>query len=129
MVKSVDDDREMVHCGLVPHRRPMENKISFYELSSGNTVTLNGKAVMQHSEPVVEWPVKVSQVEEWATTIEELLAGTPAWHHKKHLREMFFELQCMIRYHKQQHETVVTEAPTVDDLIAYLSYYAATRHV
>jgi hypothetical protein len=106
-----------------------ENKISFYELTGGNAVVLNGKAVMQHSEPVVEWPVKVSSVEEWATTIEELLAGTPAWHHKKHLREMLFELQCMIRYHKQQHETVVNEAPTIDDLIAYLSYYSASRHV
>jgi hypothetical protein len=110
---------------------PMDsiNEVKFYDLTGGNTVVLNGKAVMQYSEPVVEWPVKVSKVEEWATTIEELAAGTPSWHHKKHLREMLFELECMIRYHKQQHETVVTEAPTIEDLSAYLAYYAASRYV
>jgi hypothetical protein len=105
------------------------DEVKIYDLTGGNTVLLNGKTVMQYNEPVVEWPVKVSKVEEWATTIEELAAGTPSWHHRKHLKEMLFELQCMLRYHKQQHETVVTEAPTIEDLSAYLSYYAASRHV
>lgn len=81
-----------------------------------------GNAVMVQNRPVVEWMVDVEQAQKWTTTLEEVISTVP-FCHRGSLRSLCCELQAMLTKHQKQHEEVVTEAPSPDDLVEYLSAY------
>lgn len=90
--------------------------------STGNL----GSTVMVHSRPVVEWMLNVADIEDWATTLEECMTSIP-FHHRQSMFSLLCSFRAMLIKHQRQHEEVVTEAPTLEDLIDYLSSYA--KHI
>lgn len=68
----------------------------------------------------------VKDVECWATTLREIHEHIP-FQHRSSIRDLVHTLEGMLVRHQRQHEEVVTEAPTIEDLMDYLASYA--RHV
>ena len=79
---------------------------------------------MVHNTPVVEAMLQVNEIQKWVTTLEEILPEVPVCHYGT-LSLMITRLQVCLDRHQSQHETIVTDAPTADDLQAYLAAYAA----
>ena len=101
--------------------------IAIYPDKAGTTAFLHegtrANVVMISGLPRVEWSFDVTRLPEWLTTLEELLntEGLPA----KGLRDLQSNLQAAYAHHQHEHETIVSEAPSADDLQAYLTSYAA----
>ena len=83
------------------------------------------KAVMLQGEPHIEWGFKVNRLEQWLTTIEEVLNAFPVTVHRRGLEDLYFCLKAAQKQHIKEHEQIVSEAPTEEDLMAYLSAYSA----
>lgn len=81
---------------------------------------------MVFDRPTVEWTFDVKDVQAWATTLGECIHTVPA-NHRPCIREIILSLETMMIKHQRQHEEVVTEAPTIEDLMDYLASYA--KHV
>lgn len=86
----------------------------------------NGRPVMVCNHPTVEWTFDIKDVQAWATTLGECMKTIPP-SHRPCMRELILSLEAMMIRHQRQHEEVVSEAPTIEDLIDYLATYA--RHV
>jgi len=82
------------------------------------------QAVMVGGEPCVAWSFTIPKLEEWITTLEEQLetASGPTW---SSLHSLCCSLKAAHNQHLTEHAQVVTEAPSADDLMAYLAAYAA----
>lgn len=85
----------------------------------------NGTMVMNLDKPVVSSWMHVTEVEEWLTTLEETMGKEANVVNRRSLEGLYFMLKGAHSKHLEQHETIQTQAPTVDDLQAYLSAYAA----
>ena len=83
------------------------------------------KAVMLQGQPHVEWGFNVNRLEQWLTTIEEALNDLPTKAHRRGLEDLYFCLKAAQRQHIEEHEQIVSEAPSEEDLMAYLSAYSA----
>jgi len=83
------------------------------------------KAVMLQGQPHVEWGFNVNRLEQWLTTIEEVLNELPITTHRRGLEDLYFCLKAAQRQHIEEHKQIVSEAPTEEDLMAYLSAYSA----
>jgi hypothetical protein len=83
------------------------------------------KAVMLQGQPHVEWGFNVNRLEQWLTTIEEALNDLPTKAHHHGLKDLYFCLRAAQEQHIKEHEQIVTEAPSEEDLMAYLSAYSA----
>ena len=81
--------------------------------------------VMNAGAPCVEWSFRIKELEQWLTTLEEMMLKEENIGNRFHLESIYFSLKAAHCRHIQQHEEVITEAPTADDLQAYLSSYAA----
>jgi hypothetical protein len=94
--------------------------------SSGETTafTTDGKLVMNFGNPHVAWGFSVKRLEEWLITLEEAMSVMPACHSRS-IETLYFSLKAAHKRHLQEHEAVISEAPTNDDLMAYLTSYAA----
>ena len=79
---------------------------------------------MVHNTPVVDAMLQVTEMQQWVTTLEEILPEVPVCHYGT-LSLMIVRLQVYLDRHQAQHEAIVTDAPTEDDLQAYLMAYAA----
>jgi hypothetical protein len=77
---------------------------------------------MVHGKPVVDAVLDVADVEQWVTTLEEVLPNVPIGHYGT-LSLMIIRLQVILDRHQQEHETIITEAPTPEDMVEYLSAY------
>lgn len=92
---------------------------------SVSAFTGTGELVMNFGHPYVAWGFSVRQLEEWLITLEELVDHVPSAH-----RHALWSLQASLAAahdrHRKEHEQVVTEAPTPDDLMTYLAAYAAS---
>lgn len=86
----------------------------------------NGHSVMVCNHPTVEWTLDIKDIQDWSTTLGECFDSIPACH-RSSVRSLIIAFEAMLIKHQRQHEEVVTEAPTIEDLIAYLATYA--RHV
>jgi hypothetical protein len=84
------------------------------------------KAVMLEGQPRVEWSFNVNRLEQWLTTIEEVLNEFPITAHRRSLEDLYFCLKAAQKQHVKEHEQVVSDAPSEEDLMAYLSAYAAS---
>ncbi len=86
--------------------------------------TPNNKIVMNYGKPCVNWGFSVNKLEEWLTTIEEIMETAPSAH-RYSLLSLKSSLDAARQRHQKEHEEVVTEAPTGDDLMSYLAAYSA----
>lgn len=97
---------------------------------SGETsaFTSEGRLVMNYGAPCVAWSFTVQCLEDWLTTIEETIGTIPPAH-RRSFETLYFSLKAAHKKHKEEHEAVVTDAPNSDDLMQYLTSYAAAMCV
>ena len=77
---------------------------------------------MVHGRPVVDAVLDVKELQNWVTTLEEILPSVAPCHYGT-LSLMIVRLQVVLDQHDKEHQQVVTEAPTAEDLIEYLASY------
>lgn len=80
--------------------------------------------VMNSGFPCVEWSFRINELQRWLTTLEELMVREGNEGNRRDLEDIYFSLKAAHSKHKQQHQEVVTDAPTADDLFSYLVAYA-----
>jgi hypothetical protein len=85
----------------------------------------NTQIVMSGSAPCVEWSFRIKELENWLTTLEEAMTNEGCYGQRRGLENIYFSLKAAHKKHQAQHEAIVTDAPTADDLQAYLMAYAA----
>ena len=85
----------------------------------------NTQIVMSGSAPCVEWSFRIKELENWLTTLEEAMINEGCYGQRRGLENIYFSLKAAHKKHQAQHEAIVTDAPTADDLQAYLMAYAA----
>jgi ribonuclease HI len=85
--------------------------------------TADNDLVMNYGAPTVAYSLRIKDLEEWLTTLEEIMPSQTA--HRYSLEGLYFALKAAHDKHKKQHEEVVTDAPSSDDLMDYLMAYAA----
>jgi hypothetical protein len=83
------------------------------------------KIVMNGGSPCVEWSFRIKELQQWLTTLEEVMTKEENYGNRRDLESIYFSLKAAHTRHLQEHEDVVTDAPTADDLQAYLAAYAA----
>ena len=83
------------------------------------------KIVMNDNAPCVEWSFRIKELQLWLTTLEEVMAKERNHGNRSDLEGIYFSLKAAHTRHLQEHEDIVTDAPTADDLQAYLVAYAA----
>jgi hypothetical protein len=97
---------------------------SIYHDAFGTTAfTKHNHIVMNGGSPCVAWSFQVRELEDWLTTLEEIMPQHPA--HRSILEGLYFSLKAAHVKHEEQHDEIVTEAPSADDLMQYLAAYAA----
>jgi len=89
----------------------------------------NNEVVMACSIPMVQSYFSISDLQRWTTTLEEVMNQRRNVQHKYDLEGMYFALKHVLAKHQEQHEEVVSAAPTADDLQAYLASYAAATTI
>jgi hypothetical protein len=85
----------------------------------------NTQIVMSGSAPCVEWSFRIKELENWLITLEEAMTNEGCYGQRRGLEDIYFSLKAAHKKHQAQHEAIVTDAPTADDLQAYLMAYAA----
>jgi hypothetical protein len=85
----------------------------------------NTQIVMNSNAPCVEWSFRIKDLENWLTTLEEAMVDENNYSQRRGLEEIYFSLKAAHTKHQAQHEAIVTDAPTADDLAEYLAAYAA----
>jgi hypothetical protein len=85
--------------------------------------TATNDLVMNYGAPTVAYSLRIKNLEEWITTLEEIMPLQTV--HRYSLEGLYFALKAAHTKHKEQHEEVVTDAPSADDLMDYLLAYAA----
>lgn len=80
--------------------------------------------VMTCNHPTVTHYLRIKELQNWLTTLEETIPEAPAAH-RYFLEQLYFSLKAAHAAHLREHEAIVTEAPTAEDLQEYLSAYAA----
>lgn len=85
----------------------------------------NSEVVMACSIPMVQSYFNVADLQRWTTTLEEVMNQRRNAQHKYDLEGMYFALKHALNKHQQQHEEVISSAPTADDLQAYLASYSS----
>jgi len=100
--------------------------VSISKAPSGEPYVFTGTAIrpcaMLHGRPMVNATLDVADVQDWATTLEEILPRVPIAHYDT-LVTMIIRLQVIIDSHSKQHQEIITEAPTYEDMVEYLSSY------
>ena len=128
MGERLDFPYRLVHCGPVPNRPAMVPLMALFLESIPNTTSVftdKGDLVMNLDRPVVSSYLQISEVEEWLITLEETMGREMNVANRRSLEGIYFMLKAARRKHLDQHEEVQSQAPTADDLQAYLSAYAA----
>ena len=86
--------------------------------------TPSHKLSMSFSQPSVGWSFHIKDLEEWLTTLEETMAMLPT-KHRWAMEGMYFSLKAAHNRHLEEHNEIITNAPSDDDLQSYLQAYAA----
>lgn len=118
----LDGALEARHYGLGDSSFPMTASIE-KGLFGISAFTADGHLTMNGGSPCVAWHFRIKELEEWLTTLEEMMPEQVA--HRRILEGLYFSLKAAHAKHKKQHEEIVTETPTADDLMEYLVSYAA----
>jgi hypothetical protein len=102
---------------------------TIYQWPSGTSAFLqkgsHSALVMNGGDPCVEWSFRIEKLEQWLTTLEETISREANTGNRYDLESLYFCLKAAHTRHLQEHQDVVTDAPTADDLQAYLAAYAA----
>ena len=102
---------------------------TIYQWPSGTSAFLKtdsrSSLVMTCGDPYVEWGFRIEKLEQWLTTLEETISREANTGNRYDLESLYFCLKAAHARHLQEHQDVVTDAPTADDLQAYLAAYAA----
>lgn len=85
----------------------------------------NDEVVMACSIPMVQGYFSVADLQRWATTLEEAMKSEKNIAHRYDLESIYFTFQAMLIKHQEQHEEVISAAPSADDLQAYLASYSS----
>ena len=85
----------------------------------------NKEVVMACSIPMVQSYFNVADLQRWTTTLEEVMNQRRNTAHKYDLEGMYFALKHVLNKHQEQHEEVISSAPTADDLQSYLASYSS----
>jgi len=95
---------------------------------SGETsaFTSEGKLTMNYGSPYVAWGFSVKDLEEWLTTLEETMLKDDNVANRRIMEKLYFSLKAAHNQHLRDHDDVVTNAPTADDLMQYLASYTAS---
>jgi hypothetical protein len=95
--------------------------------SFGTTaLTEDNELVMNGGQPCVFWSFRTRDLENWLTTLEEVITMEANIAHRYFLEGIYFSLKAAHNKHQKQHEEIVTEAPSEEDLMEYLAAYAAS---
>ena len=108
----------------VPQSLTMHSQIKTEPSGETTAFTANGELVMNYGRPSVSWTLCIKDLEEWTTTLEEVIPETH-FAHQHSLRMLKTALTAAHNWHKREHEAVVTDAPSEEDLMTYLTSYAA----
>lgn len=90
--------------------------------------TPDGKLTMNGGLPTVGWSFRIKDLENWLTTLEEIMLHESMTSHRQALEGLYFSLKAAHKRHVDEHNEIVTDAPTPDDLVSYLMAYAAAIH-
>ena len=85
----------------------------------------NDEVVMACSVPMVQGYFGVADLQRWTTTLEEIMSNKHSFAHQLDLEGMYFTFKHMLDKHQEQHEEVISSAPTADDLQSYLASYSS----
>jgi hypothetical protein len=85
----------------------------------------SNEVVMVCSIPMVQSYFNISDLQRWTTTLEEVIGNKCNAAHQYALEGMCLVFKHMLDKHQEQHQEVVSSAPTADDLQAYLAFYTA----
>ena len=88
--------------------------------------TEKNELVMNGGQPCVVWSFRTRDLENWLTTLEEVITMEANTSHRYFLEQIYFSLKAAYTKHQKQHEEIVTEAPSEEDLMEYLAAYAAS---
>lgn len=100
---------------------------TIYKDSFGiSAFTADQRLVMSGSAPCVAWSFRIKELEDWLTTLEEIMVSEPLLPHRRIFEGLYFSLKAAHVKHEEQHNEIVTDAPTVDDLMEYLAAYSAS---
>jgi len=88
--------------------------------------TEKNELVMNNGQPCAFWSFRTRDLENWLTTLEEVMAMGENAVHRRFLEGIYCSLKAAHNKHQEQHEEVVTEAPSEEDLLEYLAAYAAS---
>lgn len=100
---------------------------TIYKDSFGvSAFTADQRLVMNGSAPCVAWSFRIKELEDWLTTLEEIMVNKTMTPHRRTLESLYFSLKAAHVKHEEQHNEIVTDAPTADDLMEYLAAYSAS---
>ena len=85
----------------------------------------NGEVVMVCSVSMVQGYFNVADLQRWTTTLEEIMSNKHSFAHQFDLEGMYRAFKHMLDKHQEQHEEVISAAPSADDLQAYLASYSS----
>ena len=110
-----------------PSSKPMTaSNASITKAQTGEVYAFSGIAqrpcAMVHGTPVVDATLHVAEVQQWITTLEEVRESVPVCHYGT-LSMMIIRLQVILDNHDKQHQEIITDAPTPEDMVEYLSSY------
>lgn len=83
------------------------------------------KSVMLYGQPYVNWGFSVPRLEDWLTTMEEMMEADAFGVHRASMESLYYCLKAAHAQHLIEHAQVLTEAPSEDDLVAYLTAYSS----
>ena len=90
-----------------------------------SATTASHEVVMVCSVPMVQSYFNVADLQRWTTTLEEIMSNKHNFAHQYDFERMHFAFKHMLDKHQEQHEEVISAAPSADDLQAYLASYSS----
>ena len=103
----------------------MPSKIKTETDQTVTAFTADGSLIMNFGSPIVSWSFSIKHLEDWLTTLEEVMLKETNMTNRYVLERLYFGLKAAHKRHLAEHEQVITEAPTEDDLMSYLTAYSA----
>lgn len=89
----------------------------------GPTVMVNESLVMSGGNPTVAWSFRIKKLQDFIQMLEYHAGRDDVF--ARAVEPLLYELMAAHAKHEEQHNAVITDAPTADDLQDYLASYAA----
>lgn len=86
---------------------------------------VNQELVMMGDQPIVSWGLKVSRLQSWIATLEQMANDDPASPHRQTWEEMLATFSAATQRSADNHDKLVALSDDSPSLSAYLTAYAA----